>query len=76
MGRIEKFEDLVCWQKSRILVKEIYKISCQDLFGRDFVLKDQFRKAGISVILNVAEGFGRRTYKEFKQFLFIAHGSC
>ncbi|MEO8664184.1 MAG: four helix bundle protein [Ignavibacteria bacterium] len=52
MGRINKFEDLICWQKSRVLVKEIYEISCYDYFGRDFALKDQLRKAAISIALN------------------------
>lgn len=75
MAKIEKFEDLVCWQKSRILVQEIYKITSIGLFMKDFTLKDQVRRAVLSVMLNIAEGFGRRTHKEFKHFLFMAHGS-
>lgn len=75
MSRIEKFEDLICWQKSRLLVKDIYGITFSNSFAKDFALKDQIRRSSISVMLNIAEGFGRRTHKEFKHFLFIAHGS-
>jgi four helix bundle protein len=75
MSRIEKFEDLICWQKSRILVREIYEITFRSSFCKDFALRDQIRRASLSIMLNIAEGFGRRTHKEFKQFLFIAHGS-
>jgi four helix bundle protein len=75
MSKIEIFEDLVCWQKSRLLVKEIYSVTYTDQFKNDYALKVQIRRAMISVMLNIAEGFGRRSHKEFKQFLFIAHGS-
>jgi four helix bundle protein len=75
MSKIEIFEDLVCWQKSRLLVKEIYSVTNTDQFKNDYALKDQIRRAMISVMLNIAEGFGRRSHKEFKQFLFIPHGS-
>jgi len=75
MAKIEKFEDLICWQKSRSFVREIYNTTSGDNFRKDFALKDQTRRASISVMLNIAEGFGRRTRKEFKYFLFISHGS-
>jgi len=75
MARIEKFEDLICWQRARFVVKEIYLITSEGLFNRDFPLRDQTRRAAISIMLNIAEGFGRRTHKEFRQFLFFAHGS-
>ncbi|MEO6695076.1 MAG: four helix bundle protein [Ignavibacteria bacterium] len=75
MAKIEKFEDLICWQRARNVVKEIYSITSEGLFNRDFPLKDQIRRAAISIMLNIAEGFGRRTHKEFQQFLFFAHGS-
>ena len=75
MSKIEKFEDLICWQKARIIVKDIYIISSGDSFLKDISLKLQIRKAASSVMLNIAEGFGRRSHKEFIQFLFIAHGS-
>ena len=75
MSKIEKFEDLVCWQKTRLLVKEIYNITHIGVFNKDFALKDQIRRSMISVLLNIAEGFGRRSHKEFKHYLYISHGS-
>jgi four helix bundle protein len=75
MSNIRRFEDLICWQKARELLKMIYKMTNYEKFARDYSLRDQLRRAGISVMLNIAEGFGRRTHKEFKNFLFISHGS-
>ena len=75
MGKIEKFEDLICWQKARLLVKEIYNLTSQEPFCKDFTLKDQIRRSVLSIMLNISEGFGRKSHKEFKHFLFIAHGS-
>lgn len=75
MSKIERFEDLVCWQKGRELIKSVYIITSTTKFNRDYSLKDQIRRAAVSIILNIAEGFGRRTHKDFKHFLFIAHGS-
>lgn len=75
MSKFEKFEDIEAWQKSRRLVKEVYEISNNEKFKRDFTLKEQIRRSAISVLSNIAEGFARRTKKEFIQFLYIAHGS-
>lgn len=75
MSRIMKFEDIEAWQRSRKLVLESYKISNYNLFAKDFCLKDQIRRAAISVVLNIAEGFARKTKKQFSQFLYISHGS-
>lgn len=75
MGKIEKFEDLICWKKARILVKEIYTLTYKDPFCKDYALKDQIRRSVLSVMLNILEGFGRKSQKEFKQYLFISHGS-
>ena len=75
MSKIEKFEDLICWQKSRQLVNDIYRLTMKDKITKDFALKEQIRRAAISVMLNISEGFARRSHKEFKQFLFISHGS-
>jgi len=75
MAKIERFEDIVAWQKARTLVAEIYAVSGKGGLARDFGLRDQIRRAGVSVMLNIAEGFARRTNKEFAQYLFIAHGS-
>lgn len=71
MAKIEKFEDLICWRKANELVKEIYELTYVSKFSKDYALKDQIRRAAISIPLNIAEGFGRRTHKEFKNFLFI-----
>ena len=75
MAKINRFEDLICWQKARIIMQEIYFITKKGEFSKDYSLKDQTRRAGISVMLNIAEGFCRKSHKEFKQFLFFAHGS-
>ena len=75
MAKINRFEDLICWQKARIIMKEIYSITKKGEFAKDYSLKDQIRRAGISVMLNIAEGFGRKAHKEFKQFLYYSHGS-
>jgi len=71
--RIEKFEDIVSWQKSKELTKNIYELFRD---SRDFGFKDQIQRASVSVMNNIAEGFERRGDKEFKHFLFIAKGSC
>lgn len=75
MSKIKRFEDLICWQKTRELNKQIYKIIGNEKFCKDYSLKEQIKRASISSSLNIAEGFGRRTHKEFKNFLFISHGS-
>jgi four helix bundle protein len=75
-NRIERFEDLIAWQKARQLTKRIYDISKSGEFLRDFGLRDQIRKSSVSVMSNVAEGFERGGRAEFHQFLVIAKGSC
>ena len=73
--RIEKFEDFIAWQKARSLTREIYKITNLPV-SRDFGLKDQIRRAAVSIMSNIAEGFERGRPSEFHQFLSIAKGSC
>lgn len=75
MGKIERFEDLICWQKARIIMNDIYEITVNGMFSKDYSLKDQIRRASNSVMLNIAEGFCRRSHGEFKHFLFYAYGS-
>lgn len=75
MGKIEKFEDIKAWQRARYLVKESYKICQGESFKKDYSLVDQIRRAAISIMANIAEGFARRTSKEFVNFLGIAHAS-
>ncbi|KAF0219721.1 MAG: S23 ribosomal [Geobacteraceae bacterium] len=76
MAKIERFEDIQAWQKARELVKEVYAVSNSGLFAKDFSLRDQIRRAAVSIMLNIAEGFARKTSREFCQFLVIAHGSA
>ena len=75
-NKIERFEDFIAWQKARKLTSNIYKISDVGKFARDFGLKDQIRRARVSVMSNIAEGFERGRPTEFHQFLSIAKGSC
>lgn len=75
MAKFTRFEDIQAWQQARRLTREIYKITAHSEFASDFALRDQIRRAVISVMLNIAEGFARRSNKEFAQFLFVAHGS-
>lgn len=70
-----KIEDMLAWQKAKALTIEIYKITNEPLFSKDFGLKDQIRRAAVSVPSNIAEGFGRGGTNEFKNFLSIAKGS-
>ena len=74
--RISRFEDLIAWQKARELTKNIYKITKQGDFHKDFGLRDQIRRASVSIMSNLAEGFERGGRSEFHQFLVIAKGSC
>jgi len=76
MAQIERFEDIQGWQKARELTKEIYRISNQGEFVRDYGLKDQIRRASVSIMSNIAEGFGRGENKEFIQFLSMAGASA
>src|SRR4030095_10164417 len=75
MAKINRFEDLICWQKARVILREIYQITSNDNFSKDWSLKDQIRRAGISVMLNISEGFCRKSHNEFKHYLFMSHGS-
>ena len=75
-GRIEKFEDLIAWQKARELSKNIYRVTKVGEFLKDFWLRDQIRRASVSIMSNIAEGFERGGRSEFHQFLVIAKGSC
>jgi four helix bundle protein len=74
--RIETFEDLLVWQKGIELVKQIYILTGQEKFRNDFALRDQIRRAAISISTNIAEGFERSSRKEYLYFLNIAKGSA
>ncbi len=75
-GAARRFEELHIYQRARELAKEIYKITKSEGFARDFGLIDQIRRASVSVLSNIAEGFDRGGKQEFIQFLYIAKGSC
>ncbi len=76
MSKIKKFEDIESWKSARKLTKQIYEITAAGEFTRDFGLKDQIRRASVSTLSNIAEGFERGGDQEFLQFLSIAKGSC
>ncbi len=71
--KIDRFEDAIAWQKSKVLCIEIYKTF--DMI-KDFGFKDQIQRAAVSVMNNIAEGFERKSNKEFAHFLYMAKGSC
>jgi len=65
MSKIERFEDLKVWQKSREMNLKIYELSNKGTFAEDFGLRDQIRRASVSILSNIAEGFERNGNKEF-----------
>jgi four helix bundle protein len=67
---------MVAWQRARELVRELYRVSSKGGFSRDFGLRDQICRAGVSVMSNVAEGFARKGDREFARFLDVARGSA
>ncbi|HEX8734018.1 MAG TPA: four helix bundle protein [Pyrinomonadaceae bacterium] len=73
--KVECFEDLFIWQKGIEFVKEIYLITEKKGLKTDFGLKEQMRRAVVSIPTNIAEGFERRSRKEYLNFLNIAKGS-
>jgi four helix bundle protein len=75
MSRIERFEDIVAWQRARELTRQIYDCSKAAPFARDFGLKDQIQRASVSAMANIAEGFERGGDREFVQFLSNSKGS-
>jgi four helix bundle protein len=75
--KYNQFEDLPIWKQSRDYINEIYKLIESNLkFAKDFSLVDQLKRAGFSIMLNIAEGFERGGNKEFANFINIAQGSA
>jgi four helix bundle protein len=72
---IKKFEDLEIWQLSRQLTGQVYNVTKDSSFSKDIGLVNQIRRASVSIMPNIAEGFERGSNKEFIQFLYIAKGS-
>ncbi len=74
--KVERFEDLVAWQKARELTKQIYLLTREEPFSKDFGLRDQIQRASVSIMSNLAEGFERGSRAEFHKFIVIAKASC
>jgi four helix bundle protein len=73
---VEKFEDIKGWQEARTLVKMVYELTDKGIFAKDFGLRDQMRRAAVSVMANIAEGFDCESNVEFARFLGIARRSA
>ena len=71
-----RFEELECWQKAKALAVTLYQVSKDGEFGRDFGLRDQIRRAAVSIASNIAEGKERETVSEFIRYLYVAKGSA
>ncbi len=76
MGKVERFEDLRCWESARKLVKEIYQLTKTERLARDFGLRDQLQRSAVSIMTNIAEGFARYNRKDFLRFLNYAQSSA
>ena len=76
MAAFKKIEEIQAWQKAHGVTKMVYELTATGDIGRDFGLRDQLRRACVSVMANIAEGFGRRSDKEFARYLDIAQGSA
>jgi len=76
MTGIHRFEDIIAWNKARSLEKNIYETTRTGSFLKDHDLKTQIRRAAVSIMSNIAEGYERGGPREFKQFLSIAKASC
>jgi four helix bundle protein len=74
--KINRFEDIEVWKLSRDFVKEIYFITNKSPFSKDYGLRDQLRRASISIMSNISEGFERKGKKEFIHFLYLSKGSA
>jgi four helix bundle protein len=75
VSTFKSFEEINAWQRARDLTRRVYQISSEGLFARDYALRDQMRRACISTMSNIAEGYERSGTKEFVQFLSVAKGS-
>lgn len=76
MSTIMRFEDIQAWQTARELTRLVYRLSGQGSFSKDFGLRDQIRRAAVSVMSNIAEGFENKTQPQFIRYLGLAKGSA
>ncbi len=74
--KVKQFEDLIAWEKARVLTREVYSFTRQEPFCRDFGLSNQMQRAAVSIMSNLAEGFERGSSSEFHQFIVISKASC
>ena len=74
--QVKNFEDLEIWKDARALTRGIYQLTRDSKFSKDFGLRDQIRRATVSIMSNIAEGFERGGNQEFVQFLYVAKASC
>lgn len=76
MATITRFEDIIAWQKARLLCQRVFELTNRGEFSRDYKLRDQINASSGSVMDNIAEGFERDGKNEFRQFLSISKASC
>ncbi len=76
MSTFRRFEEIKARQAARLLTRSIYRVTDEQPIKKDFALRDQLRRASISIMSNIAEGFERDSNREFHHFLSIAKGSC
>jgi four helix bundle protein len=76
LAKIERFEEIKAWQLAKDLVTTVYRSSENGQFAKDYSLRDQIRRAAVSVMSNIAEGFERGSDKDFQRFLYMAKGSA
>ena len=76
MGSAHGFEDLKVWQVARELVRSVYQLTSSQKFHKDAALRDQLRRAAVSSMANIADGFERGSRREFGRFLYMARGSA
>jgi four helix bundle protein len=72
----KSFEEIHAWQKAREATRQVYEITASERFERDYGLSNQLQRASVSIMANIAEGFGRHSDKEFANYLNMAHGSA
>lgn len=76
MNKINRFEDLIAWQKARILTSSVYQATQNEKFLKDFGLSGQIQRASVSIMSNIAEGYERDSPNDFHRFLTFSKASC
>ena len=75
MATFKRFEDIQAWQKAREVTRMVYEVTAREQFAKDFGLRSQIQRASVSIMANIAEGFGRHGNPEFARFVEIAKAS-